>query len=54
MEIPGLSEVDFENVPLSASGPAEYTVRFVTPCKAAADVRVDSLMFTCPRIFAGP
>ena len=52
VEIPELSEVDFENVSLSASGPAEYTVKFGTPCKAAADVRVDSLMFTWPRIFA--
>ncbi|AAL62677.1 hypothetical protein [Pyrobaculum aerophilum] len=52
MELPELAEVDFESVLLSASGPAEYTVSFGKPCKISANVRVDSLMFSWPRVFA--
>ena len=52
MELPELADVDFESASLSASGPAEYTVNFGKPCKVSANVRVDSLMFTWPRVFA--
>ena len=52
MELPELGELDLENPAFSASGPAEYTVSFGRPCRVAANVRVDNLMFSWPRIFA--
>jgi hypothetical protein len=52
VELPELGELDLENPSFSASGPAEYTVSFGRPCRVAANVRLDNLMFSWPRIYA--
>ncbi|MEL9991041.1 MAG: hypothetical protein QXP98_09410 [Thermoproteus sp.] len=52
MEIPEVNEVELENPVFSTAGPAEYTVSYGTPCKVSANVRVDSLMFSWPRVFS--
>ncbi len=52
MELPEVSEIELENPAFSVAGPAEYTVSFGSPCKISANVRVDVLMFTWPRVFS--
>ena len=52
MDLPELGELDLENPSFSASGPAEYTISFGKPCRVAANVRLDNLMFSWPRIYA--
>ncbi|AEA13426.1 hypothetical protein TUZN_1968 [Thermoproteus uzoniensis 768-20] len=52
MEIPEVSEVELENPSFSVAGPAEYTISFGSPCKVSANVRMDVLMFSWPRVFS--
>ncbi|MFB6490740.1 MAG: hypothetical protein TU35_005775 [Thermoproteus sp. AZ2] len=52
MELPEVSEAEIDGASFSVSGPAEYTVSFGAPCKIAANVRLDALMFRWPRVFA--
>ncbi|ACB39972.1 hypothetical protein [Pyrobaculum neutrophilum] len=52
MDLPEIGELELENPDLSAAGPAEYTVNFGRPCRVAANVRLDALSFTWPRIRA--
>ncbi|MEM1597698.1 MAG: hypothetical protein QXP31_04810 [Pyrobaculum sp.] len=52
MELPEVTEPELEDGSFSASGPAEYSVSFGTPCKVGANVRVDKLLLRWPRLYA--